>query len=427
MATGTTKKRMTPSAKRRKKSQQRIRKKAQTKVKKTQPNWKATMKKSYGSGKSGKGTAPYDPRVAKHMKKGSFVNPETGDEVQEEIDEEKMKRMNEVNPLETQLFLKHLPFDITEDEILTYLRRFGDVKRVFLVRSRATGALSGTGFVHCGTVELADSIIKFATQNARELSAAGREDMKSKTADMSHHQAKKLQFKLRTDSSEVRDPFIELKNTRVTVHKVLSRSDSQEVTSAAEKKRKRTRVAADDPRNLYLLQEGLITPESPAAKGLPERYVASLVADYESRRAMLKNTNYFVSKHRLNIRNLPKKLDDVAVRKIFLEHARAYLTKHPEDVDKEHWGKYGPVKNVKLLRDGNGASKGYAFVEFVNHNVALAVLRSLNNNPNVFGDAHRPVVSFAVESTNAIQKLQRLRELRQNRVVNRDGDEETHQ
>lgn len=140
---------------------------------------------------------------------------------------------------------------------------------------------------------------------------------------------------------------------------------------------------------------------------------------------MLKDTNMFVSKTRLNVRNLPKKYTDRDVRKLFSDHARNYLKKHKEDMDKEKWGKYGPIKNVKLLSDGNGVSKGYAFVEFVNHNVALNVLRQLNNNPTLFGEQNRLVVSFAIENINAIQKLERIREIRQKKMGS-DGKQDEY-
>lgn len=414
MAKGTVKKRPTPSALRRKKAQQRIRKKSHAKEVKRSPSWKERMKKSYvasGGAEKEKNSKP---------KRSTGDNGDNG-EVQEEVDEAKMKRLNEKDPLETQLFLKHLPLDASSEEVLGFLQRFGPVRRVLLVRNRVTGTLSGTGFVHCGSTELVEAIMKFAQQNARELSTADREELKKKTTELSRHQAKKVAHKLRENSTVVRDPFITFRNTRVTVHKVLSRTDSQETTSAQQKKKKSTRVAADDPRNLYLLQEGHITPDSPAAKGLPERYVAMLQADYEARRDQLRNTTLFVSKTRLNVRNLPKTYTENDVRRLFSEHARVYLDTHPEDLDKEKWGKYGPIKNVKLLRDSTGASKCYAFVEFVNHNVALHVLRSLNNNPTLFGDGHRLMVSFAIENTNAIQKLMRLKELRKLRENGR-GD-----
>ena len=47
---------------------------------------------------------------------------------------------------------------------------------------------------------------------------------------------------------------------------------------------------------------------------------------------------------------------------------------------------------VKILRStdrvdgkGVGRSMGYGFVELADHDIALSVLRALNNNPTIFG------------------------------------------
>jgi nucleolar protein 4 len=67
------------------------------------------------------------------------------------------------------------------------------------------------------------------------------------------------------------------------------------------------------------------------------------------------------------------------------------------------------IKQVKVVRssdrlDGSGVgrSKRYGFVEFGAHEHALAVLRALNNNPNVFSRDHRPIVEFALEDHRSV-------------------------
>lgn len=40
---------------------------------------------------------------------------------------------------------------------------------------------------------------------------------------------------------------------------------------------------------------------------------------------------------------------------------------------------------TQLDANGEGRSKGFAFVEFIHHHHALATLQLLNNNPNIFG------------------------------------------
>ena len=46
---------------------------------------------------------------------------------------------------------------------------------------------------------------------------------------------------------------------------------------------------------------------------------------------------------------------------------------------------------------GQPKSKRYGFVEFEKHEHALGALRSLNNNPAVFGANRRPMIEFALD------------------------------
>lgn len=58
-----------------------------------------------------------------------------------------------------------------------------------------------------------------------------------------------------------------------------------------------------------------------------------------------------------------------------------------------------------------GKSKGFGFLSFKRHEDALAVLRKLNNNPDIFSANHRPIVSFSIEDMNVL-KIKEHREIR---------------
>lgn len=65
------------------------------------------------------------------------------------------------------------------------------------------------------------------------------------------------------------------------------------------------------------------------------------------------------------------------------------------------------LKNIDST--GQGVSKEFGFVTFTKHEDALAVLRSLNNNPNIFSEKKRPIVAFSIENKAMIKaKLKRL-------------------
>lgn len=404
-------KRNTPSALRKRKNQQRSRKSLQHKMKDKKPSWTAAMKKSYIK----------DDRKKKSdaAKEGDAEEEEGGYEVQEEIDEATQERLNKAQPLQAQLFIKGVPPDATDGELFELFKRFGKVKRVLLVQNKVTKRPAGTGFVHFDKPDVVEKVLAHAQQNAREAQTEAREKVEQMTQALSHHKAKKLKYKLNNQEQQQpvsKDPFIMYNNHKIFLFRAMSRIDSQELVSQVKKKKNRTKVAGDDPRNLYLLQEGMILPGTPAAVGLPPQYLEMLQSDYESRKQQLRNTTMFVSRTRLSIRNFPRKLEEKDLRTLCSKYAREYLKKHPEDLDRESWGKYGPIKNVKLLVDPSGISRGYGFAEFVNHNVALHVLRSLNNNPTLYGPRQRLVVNFAIENINALQKLERIREKKRTRL-----------
>ena len=98
------------------------------------------------------------------------------------------------------------------------------------------------------------------------------------------------------------------------------------------------------------------------------------------------------------MRNLPLNVDDKRLKEIFSTVA----------------GRNAFVKKVLIIRSkdrvdssGRGRSMGYGFVEFTNHNDALAALRATNNNPDLFGADRRPIVEFSLENSLVVKVKQR--------------------
>ena len=94
-------------------------------------------------------------------------------------------------------------------------------------------------------------------------------------------------------------------------------------------------------------------------------------------------------------------------------------------VKKKHDVKMEKIKRIRVMRSkervdksGKGRSLGYAFIEFESHDCALTALRSLNNNPDVFGDTRRPIVEFSVENKVALELQERRREKRAKKTAN---------
>ena len=71
-----------------------------------------------------------------------------------------------------------------------------------------------------------------------------------------------------------------------------------------------------DKRNLYLMKEGVIFPDSEAAKDISPTEISKRQASYSERKRLLAgNPNLFVSKTRLSVRNLGTKVSDVVLNK----------------------------------------------------------------------------------------------------------------
>ena len=194
-----------------------------------------------------------------------------------------------------------------------------------------------------------------------------------------------------------------------------------------------------DPRNTYLLREGVIFPDSPAASLLPSKEVERRVEGYNLRKTQVsKNPNLFVSKTRLSIRNCPLTLTDSKLRfasrtgvlefwnqvnlktrsgldKIVLQEDFPQLK---TDLEVSSFTRETPgsikILQCKLIlqkdrldsRTEEGRSMGFGFVEFKFHSDALACLRWMNNNPRAFEDSSKDenLKPFINESESESQK-----------------------
>ena len=77
----------------------------------------------------------------------------------------------------------------------------------------------------------------------------------------------------------------------------------------------RSQARREDKRSLYLLREGVIFPDSEAAKSITQHELDKRLTSYTSRKRLLeKNPNLFMSKTRLSVRNLPVWLDEKNLR-----------------------------------------------------------------------------------------------------------------
>ena len=262
----------------------------------------------------------------------------------EESEEHVKKDYNDIHEGRT-LFIGNLPFDTEKEDVQELFATFGDLRYVRFVYDYEKDRPKGIAFLQFTLREDADKCL--ASVDDTPLSIGGREISVSRAIDK--------------NSTESMDPKV---------------------------------PAAKDNRNLHLASEGIIKKDSAAEQGVSELDMKKRKQAMEDKKKKLKSLNMFVSTTRLCVRNMPATYTENDLKKLMAT--------------------YGGVGQVKIMRDisnanteGVGRSMGYGFVQFQKHETALKALRSVNNNPNIFGPNKRPIVDFSIENSNIIKQREK--------------------
>ncbi|XP_059964402.1 RNA-binding protein 28 [Mesoplodon densirostris] len=284
---------------------------------------------------------------------------DTNTEEQEEEGSKKKKKRklpSDVNEGKT-VFIRNLSFDSEEEDLGELLQQFGDLKYVRIVLHPDTEHSKGCAFAQFMTQEAAQKCLEAASPETESggLKLDGRQ--------------------LKVDLAVTRDEAAKLRTKKV-------------------KKPTGTR-------NLYLAREGLIRAGTKAAEGVSAADMAKRERFELLKHQKLKDQNIFVSRTRLCLHNLPKAVDDKQLRKLLLNATRGEKGVRIKEcrVMRGLKGAHGKI---------NGQSLGYAFAEFQEHEHALAALRHINNNPEIFGPQKRPIVEFSLEDRRKL-KIKELR------------------
>ncbi|XP_015237416.1 PREDICTED: RNA-binding protein 28 isoform X2 [Cyprinodon variegatus] len=294
---------------------------------------------------------------------------ESEDEREEEISSARKKKprknlSSDVKEGRT-VFIRNLSFDTEEDGLEEALLQFGELNYVKIVLHPDTQHSKGLAFAQFKTKEAADGCIAAA-------------------------------------KDETENGGIRVDGRKLMVVAAVSREDAMKLK--VDKKKVET-----GSRNLYLAREGLIRAGTKAAEGVSEADMAKRVRFEEIKRAKLRDVNVFVSKNRLCVHNLPKSVDNKKLKALCLQGLKG-------------------VKGVRITEPEKGQvmgqSLGYGFVQFQDHEQALATLRYLNNNPDIFSPHKRPIVEFSLEDSRKL-KLKEMRKQRNKEIIkNRTVKEE---
>lgn len=155
---------------------------------------------------------------------------------------------------------------------------------------------------------------------------------------------------------------------------------------------------------MALAKEGMVYPNSYEAEGVSKSEMMMRQKIEASNTQKLKLLHYFVSPTRLSVHNIPIKCSDKQLREIFER-----VVAGPSSAT----NKWSPIRECRIMRDltrvnseGVAKSKGYGFVEFKSHDMALKALRATNNNPDLFQSSPktRLIVQFSIEDMRALKK-----------------------
>lgn len=298
------------------------------------------------------------------------------------------------------IFIRNVSYDTTEQQLFELFTRYGKVNFAKIVMDKQLNRPKGTAFVQFNDDDTAQHVLKISS------SGNPQNDMLLTNAQ------RKLQY---SQKSKFNSIVTQQSGTGITLngrtlHCVIavSRDDAHRLESSEDAMKRK------DKRNLYLMNEGYISPDSDVGKSMNQNDLAKRQQMYNDKKSKLKNVNYSISRTRLSIRNLPITCDEKQLKSIFL-----HALKSTADVNVD----LSPISHVqpiitqckvarsvqKFDTNGLGKSKRYGFIEFNEHLYSLKSLRVINNNPAIFTATQRPIVEFAlVDARKAYIAQQKL-------------------
>lgn len=310
------------------------------------------------------------------------------------------------------VFVRNLPYDVTEDALQTHFEKLGEVKYALPVVDKETGLPKGTAFVAFkSNAPYEECLLNAPTVSPNSVL-------------------------LPDDVS----PFYVYEGRIMQIAPALDRDSAARMAekSASNRKEMLGRIPKEnDKRNLYLLNEGRIGPNSKLASLLSQSDLDVRERSFNLRVDQLKkNPSLHLSMTRLAIRNLPRAMNDKSLkqlgRKAIVEFAtevkqnmrqplskeeidRSTKQKHfvleklgiTDSEEKKKVSKHGVVTQAKVINEVKGSgehgrSRGYGFLEFRDHKHALMALRWLN--------AHEVTKSEIVAGLTEEQKKRAERE-----------------
>lgn len=265
------------------------------------------------------------------------------------------------------LFIRNLPFTVREHQLKKKFTQFGEVEYAKVVMDKKLDRPRGTAFVKFVKKSDATKVLKqYGLKNEQN----------------SKHNKRGVSIAKQGLSMSQRPMLISL---------ALERNSVKDL----EKKFK------EDKRNIYLLKEGHIDEDSPEAMRFSKVELERRKNSFQQRIKKLENPNFSVSRVRLSVQNLPANMEEKQLKALFHSTATA-LRKKLKYSCRQNMPKVTQVKVVrdKIRKDkeGKAKSKRFGFVQFREHQDALAVLKELNNSVRAEAGMKRLQIEFSIEN-----------------------------
>ncbi|KAI4148286.1 MAG: hypothetical protein L6R39_002836 [Caloplaca ligustica] len=403
---------------------------------------------SVGNGGSGEKTSsPADPESEDSVSDGELpqeedrpdaASPEERGESTSFLSEAFVNRRSEEDHSST-LFVRNVPFTITDESLSQHFASFGNLRYARIVRDSFTGRSKGTAFV-CFVHE------KDAVACLRAAPRAGHaitHNDKSQGALSVQSKKKSILEDVNLDHSGQ----YTLEGRMLHLSRAVDKGEAARLTAAGHTFRD---VRDKDKRRLYLLGEGTISSNTPLYGKLSPSEIALREESARQRQSLIKtNPSLHLSLTRLSVRNLPRGVTSKDLKALareavvgFSRDVKAGLRRPLSKEENSRAGDMmreaervrkvkgkGIVKQSKVVFEGKGGgkvaessgagrSKGYGFIEYTSHRWALMGLRWLNGHAvgaksdgasksaTVTETKKRLIVEFAIENAQVVNRRQ---------------------
>eukprot|EP00929_Paragymnodinium_shiwhaense_P025851 TRINITY_DN1553_c0_g3_i2.p1 TRINITY_DN1553_c0_g3~~TRINITY_DN1553_c0_g3_i2.p1 ORF type:complete len:921 (+),score=369.68 TRINITY_DN1553_c0_g3_i2:157-2919(+) len=333
---------------------------------------------------------------------------EEDEEEEEEEEEEADKKSSAKDPRKPgfdvdegrSVFVRNVPFDATEEDLRGVFKKFGVVQTIKFVKDASgKNAHRGSCFVKFKDAEGCQAALATETEAERKLKELSSVVKKSD----------------RRELPAVEGFGISLRGRRLVLKEALTPKQMENLEEEKKKEKKGKAASADERRQwMHLLNVGQILPGTSKWERLSKSEQQQREASTKERKFRINNSNFVLNPLRLSIRNLPRFVDVTKLREAVVEHLGNQLATGGAKKAGRKQANEGIAK-VSLVRDderrtedGERRSKGFGFVAFTDHDMALKTLEMLNDNPEIFGGGKRPIVEFSIEDKRKLRMQQDL-------------------